>query len=689
AQLTADAFAAQHALEARGLVEGELIQHLSWLTGDPALSAGGTRVAIVLRSATRPARTVVWSTAPEPPDTGAQRARARMLARDPEDVAARASYPRAKKVLATLRAVNGHAYTNPRFMPDSRHVLVTRMVTAADGSTQPDLFMWDTQDGGVVRITHAAGVRDADPLPDGRSAIATRCAGGTCDVVRVDLATGVVRTVLAGAIDHAWYRPRVSPDGTRFVASESGNDAWRLRLFSIDGTPLPLAGLTDDANRFDASFRPTGDTLVYVSDAGGVMNIAELDLRSGHERALTRVTGAAVAPVVSAADGSVWFLSLHARGYDVRRLAAGQAADSTVSLAGAFGAAAPPSRALRDTFPTNIVSRPASYALGPRHTRWLPSGVASADGTTLGIALANSDIVGRWTSVATAALGARSAWNGAALASSWRGWRLPIDVALHAARQRPSLGSLGGLPGTALDESRAGGVLATGYQSSGDRVTWRARAGVGGERVAALGTDTHYGRSVAFAEWSGSISQSGDGWRAWSTLSARASAGASDGVRTQAFLARAAAGGASHGWPLTASFAYGRASGGRHPDDGFVLGGAPMMLVDSALTMTRTALPWLPTSAGSDASFPNHLLLIYRVMVPIGIVEPFYEGASVSAGPGPRAWHRGLGVEAHANFPPFAGAYVPASEIRFGVARSIDPPFAARTTVFALVRVSP
>src|SRR5262245_53800487 len=86
AQLTYDAMSANAALARAGLVEGELVQRLSWGTGDPAVSPNGQRVALAVRDRLRPARVIVWSTSPEPRDTMAERRAAALKRRDPEDV---------------------------------------------------------------------------------------------------------------------------------------------------------------------------------------------------------------------------------------------------------------------------------------------------------------------------------------------------------------------------------------------------------------------------------------------------------------------------------------------------------------------------------------------------------------------------------------------------------------------------
>ena len=111
---------------------GAIVQRTTWSTGDPAISPDGQRVALVLRSATKPSRVVIWKTAPEP-DTGRARRDSLLLKRDPEDVAARSIYPPPKKPLATLRSAGGGPYESPRFLRDGR-VLLWRRTARGDGS---------------------------------------------------------------------------------------------------------------------------------------------------------------------------------------------------------------------------------------------------------------------------------------------------------------------------------------------------------------------------------------------------------------------------------------------------------------------------------------------------------------------------------------------------------------------------
>ncbi|HMC57293.1 MAG TPA: hypothetical protein VKH19_19085, partial [Gemmatimonadaceae bacterium] len=142
AELTRDAMAARARLERAGLVEGALVQHLFWETGDPALSPDGARVAVTVRQVDRPSSVVIWSTAPDEPDTAALRRRIEAQVRDPQDVPDRRVYPPPKKALKMLRARNGFAFARPRWLPDGKQILATRWAPRSDGTLRPDLFIW-------------------------------------------------------------------------------------------------------------------------------------------------------------------------------------------------------------------------------------------------------------------------------------------------------------------------------------------------------------------------------------------------------------------------------------------------------------------------------------------------------------------------------------------------------------------
>ena len=400
AELTADAMAAERELSRAGIVEGEVVQRLAWGTGDPAISPEGSRVAVVMRSRTRPARLVVWRTAAEP-DTLESRARERILRRDPEDVPARRFYPPPKRPLATLLARGGRAFEEPRWLPDGRRLLLTRSARRPDGSLTPDLYEWTVGTRVVRRLTSGAGLRAADPAPDGERAVALRCHGGSCDIVLVELRTGAITTLATGDTLTSYAHPRFSPDGRSIAVARHRDDRWRIVLLDVGSSRSRFGDPDDGANRFDPAWSEPS-SLVVTSDRTGTANLERIDVGEGDvpvARTLTRVTGAAVAPAPNRVDGSIWFLSLHSRGYDVRRLApstrvpndtAAPLRDPRLIPAALDRPVAPP-----PVFAPSALTPARQYGIGARLTRWVPTAAIGADGRAAGVALVNSDVVGR------------------------------------------------------------------------------------------------------------------------------------------------------------------------------------------------------------------------------------------------------------------------------------------------------
>ena len=176
--------------------EGRVWQELRWTTGEPAVSPDGARLAIVLRGRETPSRLVVWSTAADEKAEKAWRERvATELRRDPEDVAPVRAGPLPRTPLYELVTRDGEEPFTPRWMPGGRAVLFVRFETDGEGFLHPDLFDWEPESGHVRRLTRFADVREADPAPDGRWAVAVRDRNGLSQLVRVDLATGAVTAI--------------------------------------------------------------------------------------------------------------------------------------------------------------------------------------------------------------------------------------------------------------------------------------------------------------------------------------------------------------------------------------------------------------------------------------------------------------------------------------------------------------
>ena len=683
AELTGRALEIERTLRDSGLVEGTLVQRLAWSTGDPALSPDGERVALVLRDRERPPRVVVWRTADEPPDTGAQRRRERERRRDPEDVPDVEFHPGPKKPVATLRARAGIGFDTPRFLPDGERVLVTRFAPRGDGSRVPDLYLWNTRSGAVRRVTRGANLRAADPSPDGQRAAAIRCLGGLCSLVEVALGTGAVEELAAATPLRAFARPRYAPDGRSIFVSVSDGGRWHVARWTRDSgirvvAPAPY-------NRYDAQPTADGRSLLHVSEEGGIPNLALLQLESGSVRTLTRVTGAAVAPAQG--DSLVYFLSLHADGWDLRRIALDSVtpAARVVTIDPRLAPAATVPTVQVDTFARAALGPSRAYGLGPREYRPLYAYSLGADGREGVLGVASTDKVGRLTWIAQGAYG--SAWRprGGALSVAWRGWVPTIDgellaFARDASRQRPA-----GFTTGADDYELAGATIAAG--AGGDWIAAAIDARLGGavQRLATAGTTGR--RNLGFGELRGALRQQGETRFASQQLGVRVARGASTDPAgaARAFTRTLTSIGLAAGESERALRVEGLAGYTNRdaaPFEQFAVGGTSPAFVDDA-TLTQ----WVPMPALPFGALRSHRIAAYRVSLGSAALSSYYWGGS--AGGEFDRWMRVVGAEGRVGLPTLPLLRLPAAEAMAGVGYSLDDPWRKRLRAYLTLRYRP
>jgi hypothetical protein len=689
AEVTGSALAVERLItEAGGVVAGTIVQRLAWQTGDPAISRDGRHAAVVLRAERQPSRLVVWRTGPDsvPPRARRRRPPRRRPPPDTLDVPDRRFYPPPKRAVATLRAVGGLSYEEPRFFADGERILVSRLAPRGDGSLAWDLFVWNHRRRSLHRVTRAAGVRAADPSPDGRTAAAARCGRGHCDLVTVDLASGAVTTLLAGAPAVSFHRPRYSPDGRRVAVSVQQEGHWRVAIVDVASRTLRFVASDDGAPRYDVTWLPKGRGLVWVSERGGIPNVESLELETGTARTLTRVTGAALAPEPNPVDGSIWFLSLHSRGLDVRRLVPDSTrVDRQVVLSEQLTPAVPVRpAALPDTLRTTPVGPPRRYGFGPRQSRWFPGFSYSADGIGGEIVVSNADPVGRLAVRVRAALGEPSAWRGGALDVTLRG-RAAITGQVYVAQQEPSRKFLGNA-GRELDVRMSGAdlrvELVRDYWSARHR--YRAGGAVASIDPTASrlsGSLARRTRALGYAELEGSFRQRHGELRLSQALAVHADAG---GIGPEQFVRGLVSGAVAAAGPLPfggvhGAVTYGEMRGTSDPFERFVVGGAVAPLVDDAVLAPRIALPALPTGAAvGDRVFA------FRVALPSGPLWPYYAGASTADRGEPFArWHRVVGAELRLGLEAIPLVALPDVQLVAGYGRSLDPPYRRGNRIYA------
>jgi hypothetical protein len=683
--LTGKALEVEKTLRDSSLVEGTLVQRLTWTTGDPAVSPDGERIAVVLRSKDLPSRVVIWKTADEPRDTAEATRRARAAKRDPEDVPAVQFWPRPKKPVATLHADNGFAYNSPRFFSDNRRLLVTRNAVRADGTVVPDLFEWDSKTGNIRRITHFAGIQDADPSPDGTTAAAVRCTAGHCDLVRITLASGRIELLAGGSPLRAYYRPRYSPDGRTIVASVSDSGSWRLVAFEETG--LRYLGPDDGANRYDADFTRSGEIL-HVSESGGIPNLAILDPSTGRTRTLTRVLSAAVAPSVGGGH-AVYFLSLHATGVDLRRIRLDSTTNaSPVALDPRLAPAAQVPVARADTFAVSSLGSASPYGIGAREYRPLAGYSLAADGQEGVVGLASTDKVGRLIWVAQGALGREWRPRGGSFASAWRGWPVELSGELFtmtrtASRQRPS-----GFTGPGDDATLRGATLALGRTTS--RAAGQVDARIGGAMQQLRLDGTGRPRRLGFASLGADLARRGDTRFGAVALGLQGTHGTSGDVSSTSIpFSRGIAhlvltlGSVTNGETnaIRAEGSYGIV-GDASSFERFIVGGSAPSFID-----TTTVEQWIPMPALPYGALRGRRYASYRLSLGGDALSPYlWAGA---AGDSLTRWMRVVGIDGSLTVPPLPFFRLPASAVTAGVGYSIDEPWRKKTRAYLSLRYRP
>jgi hypothetical protein len=693
AELTADAFAFERTLTRDALVPGTLVQRLVRNTGDPAISPDGRFVALVVRHPTTPSELVVWRTADEP-DTLASRRREQMLKRDPDDVPDRAFSPPPKRNIISLVATDGAPYESPRWMADNKHLLVTRRMPMSDGTLRPDLFIWSAEDGALRRVTTGAALRDPDPSADGRWAAAIRCDRGWCDLVRVDLTTGTIRVVVPGSETRNYYRPRVSRRTGEIVVAEQSGDRWRVMRVSPETGASRYADPGDGVTRYDATFDTDGRTIVTTSEAGGVANLERLDPTDARATRLTAVTGAAVAADV-APDGTLWFLSLQASGYDLRRIRPDSASISRASsvsaplhlgLVDSLSAILPPHVLAQESDSSrrpahSAVSDERPYGVGPSRFRYLPGATTGYGGTSLLLGVVRSDPVGRLGVAVLGAVGVGALPAGVALNVTSRVARAERILDLWSSHEASS-GTFAAAFDDGLDLTRVGGAVRVqrlkvidGGELLGTMalLAERQNSSAFGSRTrdAAIGAFTIVGRQrdeelryqeqlTAMAE--GGNNGGGSYWRQRSTFFFGTGAGSR---------------------PLTtARVSFGTVGGGVGSEhERYAIGGFASPLIDPLLDARRVDAPAYPVGSSTSTSFSS-----FRVALPLPPAELFYAGASPDLF---QTSLRSYGVELRERVAALPALGTPDVDVLVGFARALDAPVTKEWRYYITFAVRP
>ncbi len=438
-------------------------------------------------------------------------------------------------------------------------------------------------------------------------------------------------------------------------------------------------------------------TIVTTSDAGGISHLELLSLGSGESRRLTRTSGSHILPESSPAGDQVYFLALHSRGYDLRRVATDSLpppAPPLVADLALFPALPPPPTTPPDSFGRTAVPADRPYGLGPRHHRVLPGVVAGAEGM-LGMLVVNGiDPVGRFSWLLRGAAGSGSDWLGASADAELRTWRPSVRASVFSARHEPTAGREGAITlatsGHALDARYTGGLLSTAISRDYGTLGYSGRAGfslgtieqVGGSDAPTRDPVATSGRrALALAELTVGARWDGDQRYIVPRLSIRGATGRTADSTWTRGTAKLTVDAAVLGLGGRATVQYAAVSDRAPAYERLIIGGLPSPLIDGALLDQRWAMPALPVAVAA-----GNRAVSYRVESSAFGLRPYFWGGA--AGDGTWQWHRAAGLEYVFNVAPLSFVGLPAVQVVGGAARSLDAPF-ERTRAYLTVSYSP
>jgi hypothetical protein len=422
-----------------------------------------------------------------------------------------------------------------------------------------------------------------------------------------------------------------------------------------------------------------GNSLVVVSDAGGIPSLERLQVDGGRGR-LTLALGAAAAPDVSRSDGGIWYLDLHAKGLDVRHQGpAARTMAENPTLPHSFAPVAPHPREPAALFDSALVDV-RGYGFGPRRSRYVPGVGFGADGGYGVLAIANYDPVTRLGVLAQGAVGQRATWRGASLGTAWRGWSA---ATLNLTGFVSAPGALGGVPSPRFD----GAALSLERTLDFGASAWSWH--LGGSRARVRSSDTlAFDRTQALAQVR-YLARASHGLLRSVQVGAQGSLGESDGAHVTRGVFSLGIVAALGDLRFQAAATAGRVrvsadSGAAVAFERFSLGGLPAPLFDAALLPQQLAEPALRSETSTGNAFARYRAAIGSAGVPGELYAAWFKVYDPNG-----TWQRVLGGESERRFPAFGFVSLPRVSLSYGVAYSLDHPRRRRWTFYGGARFAP
>lgn len=301
--------------------------------------------------------------------------------------------------VARRRSLANPAEAEDLFYPETSRSLtvapsgalaLVRIPFNAGGQEWGDVYVWKSDE--EERLTTHLRARRLAWLDDGKTLMVSRLVGGRSELLTLDVASAVTRSVWQGQDGDVLGEFDVRADGRYLVAAiKRAGRSWNLE--QLDLASGQWQTLTDTAAIENSPrYLPNGDVL-FSADTGGQYNLYRLTPGSSERQQLTNVSTAAFAPLVI--GDQLLYVRYTAQGYRVEQQpvmapvlaqasnqSGGRQFESVVQLASQTAVAMTPESAYS----------PWS-SLAPK--AWYPSFSANRYHVEAGVLLSGSDALGR------------------------------------------------------------------------------------------------------------------------------------------------------------------------------------------------------------------------------------------------------------------------------------------------------
>ncbi len=188
-------------------------------------------------------------------------------------------------------------YVNSFFSwsPSGTQLIYSQTHVTRDGSDINDLFLWNSTNEKIIRLTTNERATDPHLAGDGRSLVYAVHQGAQSNLVILDLKTNQKRKLTDFPAWTEVFTPAWSPDGEQIAFSIFDQAGRDICLIEKDGTGFSRLTNNPEDDRYPA-WSPDGKQIAFISYRNGTANLYILNLVSGEVFQMTDSPGGVFNP---------------------------------------------------------------------------------------------------------------------------------------------------------------------------------------------------------------------------------------------------------------------------------------------------------------------------------------------------------------------------------------------------------